>query len=112
MDKRIFPVEVNELDLTFGGDMKKLLPPMNEIPTEFQRGQTKWNKLINKWFFTGLKKLDVKPREGVDRQKALNHVSAIMRSFEPSHEHKEAACSYLMSQFFEDDFSFEVSGSN
>lgn len=35
MRNRIMPVDVTELDLAFGGDRKKLLPPMNEIPYEF-----------------------------------------------------------------------------
>jgi len=107
-NKRIMPADVSGLDLAFGGDMKKLLPPMNEIPEEFQDGRTKWNDLISGWFFRGLTKLELAPREGVDKQKALRHVKAIMVSWEPKHEHKEAGCAYLMSQFFEDEFNYET----
>lgn len=94
--------EVTGLDLVFGGDMKKLLPPMSEIPEEFKKGHSKWNKVVSDWFFYGLKNADWKPKEGIDATKAIRHVSAIMRSFEPQHEHKEAGCAYLLSEFFED----------
>lgn len=108
MIKRILPMEVTGLDLAFGGDMKKLLPQMDDIPEEFRKRSSKWNELIGQWFFKGLKKLEVNPREGVDRSKALAHVKACLSSFEPKHEHKVVGCAYLMSQFFEDDFSYEV----
>lgn len=108
MSERIMPVEVTGLELVFGGDMNKLLPPMEKIPQEFKAGHSRWNDLIGKWFFHGIKKLEVMPREGVDRVKALRHVKACMASWEPKHQHKEAGCAYLMSQFFEDDFTFEV----
>ncbi|KPV60736.1 hypothetical protein QJ48_04215 [Paenibacillus sp. A3] len=102
------PVDVSDVQLAFGGDMKKLLPPMSDIPREFQDGHTKWNDLVGKWFLRGLNKLNVTPRAGVDGKKALRHIKAILGSWEPKHEHKEAGCAYLMSLFFEDEFTFEV----
>lgn len=94
--------EVTGLDLVFGGDMKKLLPAMTEIPQEFQQGHTKWNKVVSDWFFYGLKNIQWKPRGGVDEDMALRHVKAVMGSWEPQHEHKEAGCAYLLSEFFDD----------
>lgn len=96
------PQEVNGVNLAFGGDMKKLLPPMHEIPEEFQRLRTDWNELISKWFFRGLKSFDCVPKEGIDRGTALKHIGAILRSWEPSHEHKEAGCAYLLSLWFDE----------
>lgn len=58
--------------------------------------------MITAWFHCGLKKLEVVPKEGIDPQKALGHITAIMRSFEPEHGHKEAGCAYLCSLWFEE----------
>jgi hypothetical protein len=96
------PIEVTGLEIAFGGDMKKLLPPLNEIPEEFKRGRTKWNDIVSTWFFRGLKNIKCKPKEGIDEKAALQHVRAIMASWEPKHEHKEAGCAYLLSEWFED----------
>lgn len=88
------------LDLAFGGDMRKLLPSREEIPESFWRGNTPQNKIVQNWFFRGLKNLDVEPAEGVDIVAALRHLWAIMASSEPKHEHKEAAVAWLISQWF------------
>ncbi|MNS38114.1 hypothetical protein D3C86_1309310 [compost metagenome] len=101
MSKFAFPQEVKGLHLAFGGDMSKLLPPMHSIPQDFQNGTTKWNDLVSTWFFRGLKSFDCVPKEGIDKAAALKHISAIMRSWDPKHEHKEAGCAYLLSLWFE-----------
>lgn len=96
------PIEVSDLEIAFGGDMKKLLPAWKDIPEEFKNERTKWNKVVSDWFFHGLKNCIWKPKEGIEADKALRHVQAIMSSFEPKHEHKEAGCAYLLSLFFDD----------
>ncbi|MDF2652127.1 MAG: hypothetical protein K0Q73_7932 [Paenibacillus sp.] len=97
------PIDVNGLDLAFGGDIKKLLPPWEEIPNDFGIGKrNKWNEVVGTWFFRGLKNAQWKPKEGVDTKMALRHIGAILGSWEPKHEHKEAGCAYLLSKFFED----------
>lgn len=99
----IHPIqEVSELDIAFGGSIENLMPKYADVPEEFRRGGTKWNKVVNKWFFGGLEGVTFVPKEGVDQSKALRHIAAIMRSFEPKHEHKEAGCAYLFDQWFED----------
>lgn len=100
--KKYMPQDVNGLELTFGGDMKKLLPPMSDIPEEFQNDRTEWNRLVSQWFYRGLKSFDCEPKDGIDKGKALKHISAILRSFEPKHEHKEAGCAYLLSLWFKE----------
>jgi hypothetical protein len=79
----------------------KLLPFYEDIPEEFRRDDTPWNALVNEWFFRGLKGATFKAKDGIDRSKALAHVDACMRSFQPSHEHKTAGCAYLLSCWFE-----------
>lgn len=96
--------EVSGVDLAFGGDMKKLLPKWDDIPEEYRNmnGITKWNKMVSDWFFCGIKDLKLKPKDGIDTHKAMSHIRAIMSSWEPKHEHKEAGCAYLLSQWFDD----------
>lgn len=80
---------------------EKLLPPYNEIPDEFRRGKTKWNKLFSDWFFNGLTKLDITPKEGIDKNKAMFHLRVAMQGWDTAHEHKEAGVAYLMSLWFD-----------
>jgi hypothetical protein len=95
--------EVSDLDMAFGNI--KHLPEYKDIPEEYKNmnKQTGWLGFISKWFFRGLDDKDmerINPREGVDPKLALRAVGAIMRSFEPKHEHKAAGCAYLMSEWF------------
>lgn len=82
----------------------RFLPDYKDVPEEFRNpnSQTKWNKLFSKWFYTGAKDVVFIPKEGVDMRRALHALGALMRSWEPKHEHKEAGVAYLMSQWFED----------
>jgi hypothetical protein len=98
---------VSGIDLCFGGDMKKLLPAWKDIPDEFKDGNSKWNKVVSDWFFRGLKNVKWTPKPGINSSKAVAHINAIMSSFEPKHEHKEAGCAYLLSEFF-DDVTYET----
>ena len=95
---------INKLDLAFGSI--EHLPPMSEIPKKFSMmSHTFQNDFISKWFFTGLKESDIAtliPKPGVDKNKALEAISAILRSFEPKHEHKEAGAAFLLSEWFEE----------
>lgn len=97
------PREVKESELIFGGrEILGMMPSYSDIPEEFRRGQTKWNTLIDTWFFSGAQGLQVKTNGRVDPEKALRHVTAIIRSFVPKHEHKTAGCAYLCSLWFDD----------
>lgn len=100
------PQKITDVEIAFGGDMKKLLPGMGEIPEEHSSLQSKWCDFISDWFYYGLSDLSLRPRQGIDGQQAIRHIKAIIGSFEPKHEHKIAGCAYLMSLWFEDDFSY------
>jgi len=79
------------------------LPEEKDIPKEFEKNYNEWNKLISKWFFLGLGEKDVgqlKPKEGVDKNKALAVIKSILNSWDPSQEHKMSGCAYLMSEWF------------
>ena len=97
------PIEVTDADLAFGGNMKKLMPNYKDIPEEFKYGNNKWCKITARWFFKGLsEETDFIPKDEIDGKTALRHLMAILKSFEPKHEHKEAAVSFLLSQWFDD----------
>jgi hypothetical protein len=99
----VFPVhEFDGIDLAFPTKTKGLMPEYAEIPKEFKAGRTKWNQLFADCFYSGLKSLELTPKEGIDKNKAWAHIRYIMGSWEPKHEHKEAAVAYLLSQWFED----------
>lgn len=96
------PTEVSELEIAFGGNLDILMPRMEEIPAEFHRhAGTKWNDMFSTWFYKGISRSLLVPKdETIDQQMAMEHLAAIMGSWQPKHEHKEAACAYLMSLWF------------
>lgn len=97
----IFPVR--EGDIAFGGDVTSLLPAWDEIPAAFKSDAHPFNQVVTQWFFGGLPaETEFQPKPGVDPNAAILHVAAIMRSFQPKHEHKNAGCAYLLSLWFED----------
>lgn len=98
----IKPQVVQDADLTFGGDIEKLMVPMEEIPKEFKSAHNKWVKIFSTWFFTGIPGAVFAPADGIDSALALRHIKAIMHSWGPSHEHKTACVAYLMSLWFKD----------
>ena len=98
-DTTYLPIPVSDVDMAFGGKAMEILPPMDAIPAEFQRGNSEWNRFISDWFFRGLKTYP-EPREGVDFELALKNLKCVIGSFEPKHEHKEAGAAYLASLWF------------
>lgn len=105
--KRIEVKDVTDMDIISGGNIEELLPPYDEIPIEFKLGRTKWNKLVTDWFFNGIEIHELISKEGIDPEKAFRHIQAIMSSFIPKHQHKEAGCAFLLNEFFED-IKYEV----
>jgi hypothetical protein len=100
----MFPVkEIDPVTAELGAnDTRDLMPPYRDIPEDFKNGHTRWNRLFNDWFYVGLANLKLVPKDGVDTKKAITHIRAVMGSFEPKHEHKEAGVAYLLDQWFED----------
>lgn len=102
-EKTIQVPEINDLEMAFGEI--KHLPAWDNIPDQFKNMNviTFWNKFVSIWFFGGLTKeiIDmILPKDGVDKNKALRAIAAILKSWEPKHEHKEAGAAYLMSEWF------------
>lgn len=100
----IEPKEVSDAFMAFPANVIKegYLPPEIAIPDDYWRKETKWHKLFNDIFFSGLKSIKVIPKDGIDANMAWRHIGVCMRSFEPKHEHKVAGVTYLMDIWFED----------
>jgi hypothetical protein len=96
---------VTDLDVAFGANALTWMPAWDEIPTEFRNmnAGTEQNKIVRRWFFAGLPAgTKFIEREGIDGKAALRAIKATMGSFALKHEHKEAACAYMLSCWFTD----------
>ena len=94
--------ELDGVSAAFPTTVKGFMPEYKDLPKEYTHGDTKWHKLVADMFFCGLKKLDLKPREGVDPKKAMRHIRYVLGSWEPKHEHKTAGVAWLLNEWFED----------
>lgn len=99
----IEPQEIDRVRMAFPASVADLMPAWDDIPEEFRRLNARpWSDITSEWFFRGLPgNVEFYPTDGIDPAKAIRHLKAILGSFEPKHEHKEAAVAYLMSQWFE-----------
>lgn len=98
------PKHVDGITQSFGAsgiELAHMLPAMREIPEAFTDDRDPWCAVVQRWFFEGVSSSVFVPREGIDKATALAHLGAIMRSFEPKHEHKIAGVAYLCSLWFE-----------
>ena len=100
----MFPIsELSDLQVAFGVGIEKIMPKMTAIPADFKSAGNKWTTIGIRWFFQGLPKgTTFHEKSGVDKAKALRHIKAVLGSFEPKHEHKQAAVGFLLSEWFED----------
>jgi len=104
-EKWLKPSEISEADAAYGFIGGEKIPNEDEIPEEFWNAniRNKWQRLQSEWFFNGLPEgAKFYPNEEVNPEKALAHLASIQRCFGISHEHKEAAVSWLASLWFKD----------
>ena len=98
------PKPVDKVDLIFGpADVTTLMVPYDEIPRDYKgfSSNTWGHRLFCDWFYSGVDNLKLIPKGGIDADNAQAHISSIMRSWQPKHEHKEACCAYLFELWFE-----------
>lgn len=98
------PQPVDDLALAFPAHAIEMMPAMADIPEEFRqdRGDARpWIKFQQRWFARGLKGVAITAKNGVDKNTALRHLALIQGSYEPQHEHKEAAVAFLASLWLE-----------
>ena len=95
------PQDLNGIDMNFGNI--KHMPKYQDVPDEFKNSNNPYCCFVRNWFFRGGTPEQfsrLREKEGVDRKKALVAIRSILCSFEPKHEHKEAACAYLLAEWF------------
>lgn len=100
-DRYVQPAPVTDLQIAFPADLRELLPPLELIPDEFKRGRNEWTKFVDRWFFEGFPESGVIRKDGVDAELAYRHLSVLIGSYEPKHEHKVAAVAWLASRWFD-----------
>lgn len=100
--------DLTAADVAFGGI--KHMPRYSDVPENFKKSYDPFCKAISSWFFSGAKGIpnglaidgvEFTAKPGVDSGKALRAIKAVLGSFEPKHEHKEAACAYMLSEWFD-----------
>ena len=95
------PVETTAVQRTFSAGIDHLLPAYEDIPEEFKRLENPWVKFQRDWFFHGLPpNTQFGAKDGVNAETAFYHLHCIQSSYEPKHEHKEAAVAFLASLWF------------
>ena len=97
-EKWLSPQAVDGLTAAFPASVVgTLLPHRDDLPNEYQK-QWRTNKfcsIASTWFYKGIDPLEFD--EGIDASAAMSHLSACLRSFEPSHENKIGGVGFLMS---------------
>jgi hypothetical protein len=103
------PEGLTVADVAFGNI--KHMPKYDTLPEDFKKHRgNEYCIAISHWFFKGAKKAPngieidgviFRARPGVDVGEALAAIKAVLGSFEPKHEHKEAACAFMLSEWFE-----------
>ena len=99
MTKTYQPIPITAAERAFGGKAMQILPKWSDIPDEFWRNESPWARWASGWFFKGLERYPI-AKEGIDLSLAMQNLGAVLSSFEPKHEHKEAGVAYLASLWF------------
>ena len=84
--------------------MEKMIPPEYKIPAKYWEMDMMPDKpayLFICLFFQRVKSLDLDPRPGIDATAAWDHLTVLLKSWEPDYRHKAAAWTYLFDQWFE-----------
>ncbi len=96
------PPKLDDVTVVFSGIDH--MPRYADVPDAFKsHNGNAYCKFMSDWFFTGRTPEDMArltTKDGVDRADALRAIKAILGSWAPKHEHKEAACAWLLSEWF------------
>lgn len=100
--------DISVAEVVFPAEVHHLMPEWDDIPEEYKKGVMWANRLFGDWFFVGLSSLDLPWKEDIDPDDAMRHIRTVMGSYQPSHEHKEAAVAYLIDLWTEGEGSWTV----
>lgn len=92
--------EFGPLSAAFGARLEDY-PPMTSIPEDYQKNRAAGCRIASALFFDGGSLADHGRRlkEGVDSSAFHMALRAMLCSFAPKHEHKEAACGWLIDTY-------------
>jgi hypothetical protein len=98
------PMEIGANKYAFKVRLGDILPARETIPDEFEftklvnENQNPYFRFAMKWFYDGLEENELPAaKNGINQKEALRHLHTILGSFEPKHEHKCEAVTYLAS---------------
>ena len=95
------PHVFSDMDRAFPARVLDHMPPMAEIPDDIVKGSHKACKVAWRWFFGDLFTKEplatIVGKKGITGEKIFYHLDTVTRSYEPKHEHKEAAVAYMIS---------------
>jgi len=74
-----------------------LIPEWDDLPDEFRNRTSGYEELAGHACFNNVEFRSDFLLEGIDIELANRQLNAIIRSFQPKHQHKEAAIAYLLS---------------
>lgn len=110
------PTPINDATLAFPANAETdLMPPYQEcldgLDGLSDKDRKKWIEFQRSWFYSGLsEKTEFHCKEGIDGETAYRHLRAVQGSYQPKHQHKEAAVAYLCSLWFTKITKYEVKG--
>lgn len=100
VDRYAAPQPIDDVTLAFPATVRELLPPADQIPDDYP-GRDFWLRFAERWWAGTLPEgIEMRAHDGVDAQTAGRHLTAILRSFEPRHEHKISGAAWLACRWF------------
>lgn len=84
----------------FGAD-GRAYPKREDIPAQFYNGNTPFNRAFSTLFYKGgsLDQFGLSFKAGINRAQAMTALRALMCSFAPKHEIKEATVAWALSEW-------------
>lgn len=93
------PQKVSDVDVAFPARALEIMPVVDDIPAQYWDSNP-WSGLFWDWMTGRIDPAVEFHMNGVDGETAYRHLSVIMGSFAPKHEHKEAAFAFLCGLWF------------
>lgn len=98
------PRKVSDIEIAFPAHVDRLMPEWtHDIGEEWERNpdSATWRKFQHDWMFGPFRGANICMRDDIDPEEAMRHLTAIQRSYEPKHEAKIYAVSFLASRWFQ-----------
>jgi len=103
------PAKLENTDVAFGPSgtiIDTYMPKWTELPDEFRLeigAARKWTDIVDDLFFRGAKDIRCVIKDPtIEQRDIIRHISMLLHSFEPAHEHKTAGVAYLLSLWCDD----------